>query len=245
MPGSAKRRDFPPNLMPLSKAFEDFASPSLRRQARLAMEAVPKLPSQSEIPDDPVGAARALGKMGMNIVEYLGTRSEPRWEMQRKLLQALAAGKFEAWGIQTKPKVKAGPQPIPSHFFSEGKGIAWHSDRVEKFGRRYEGVRVGRPQPAGATQLETPLPAPETTDAHSAANANDRRKPGPKSARDIILQTYEELNSQGRFKTARTLKEIHRILYRTLAKDNATFPHGRGLAYSSFLRHFKNLRIKK
>ena len=70
------------------------------------METDPKLPSQSEIPDDPVEAARALGKMGMKIVEYLGTRSEPRWEMQRKLSEAVSAGKFEAWGIQTKPKGK-------------------------------------------------------------------------------------------------------------------------------------------
>jgi hypothetical protein len=229
MPGSGNRREFPPNLVPLSKAIEVFASRRLRRQARLAGEATLNLPSQSEIAGDPIEAARAFGEMGIALVDHVRTQSEPRWEMERQLLKSLYAGKYEAWGIQTKPKVKARPQHIPSYYFSEDKGIAWYSDKIEKFGRRYEGVRVGRPQPVEVSRT-----------------TNDPKKPGPKSGRDAILQKYGELNSQGRFKTApHSLKAIWRIMRPILAKDTTTFPHERGLKYRTFLSHMRALKGKR
>ena len=235
-----KPREFPPNLVRLSKSFEVFAPRRLRRLARLAEEAgVQNYPSQPQLPDDPVEAARFFGKVGTALADYLRAKSEPRWEWQRKLLKLLSAGTFEAWGIQTKPKVKIGPQQIPSYFFSESSGISWHADKVDKFGRRYEGVQVGRSQPDGAGRVEAPLMGAEIGDENSRP-VNDRKKPGPKSGRDAVLRTYEELESRGRFKTAPpTLKAIHRIMQPILAKDTVTFPGGRGLKYRTFLSHFR------
>jgi hypothetical protein len=184
---------------------------------------------------------------GSAFIEFLGARSEPIWEMREALLRQLIEEKLEAWGIQTKPRAKKGPEKIPPYFFSGDPKVAWPKDSVENFGRRYEGVRVGRIQiadpppqeamPRAGTAPEMPF-AQATPEPRAHAS---RKKPGPKSARDTIIQKYNELKAQGRLRNCRTLKEIYHILQPILAKDTATFPRGRGLAYSSFSRHLKGL----
>jgi hypothetical protein len=141
-----KLQGFPPNLTSLKDAPVGFASRKLRRHLTHALRRVPALPST---PTNGNGAEafRHLAALTNAVVEHLGARSEPLWEMERSLEKQLVAGELEACGIQVKPKVKSRPQKIPAFYFSEHKRILYRKNAVENFAHRFEGVRVGVAQP--------------------------------------------------------------------------------------------------
>jgi hypothetical protein len=130
-------------LIPLSEAAWHFAPKNLK----VELDRVRSLPAQTiKTPkaETPAEAIKAVFETIGNFTEHLGNRHQPIWEMQTLLLQQLSKGKFEAFGIMTKPEIGRDLQRIPTFIFENSSKVKWEQNAIENVGHKFEAIKVRR-----------------------------------------------------------------------------------------------------
>ena len=167
----------------------------------------------------------------------MSERYKPYRAMVESLQIKLVEGKLQAYGMRLKPHIGTQNEQITRNLFANTYGIKWHKSSLENAGQRFEAIYVCRV----ATNAMSPLAIYSETKSTIPTS----KSPGPKSAKPIIDRLYQEMSRNGDLQKCKTTKAIWRNMVSTLSKDTVNFPGGRGLAYSSFARHLKQIMQKQ
>jgi hypothetical protein len=104
--------------------------------------------------------AEQLGNLFAGVqgtLEQLSRRAEIWSQMGEHLFALIRAGKLVATGVRTKPTVGAERERVAAHLF-DGPITKCRAGAVENFGRRFEAIRILRPDanaPAGRRPLDS------------------------------------------------------------------------------------------
>jgi hypothetical protein len=212
-------------------------------------------------PENPAEAFKMVAESVGNIMEDMKFRLAPEWAMQESLLEKLRDGTFEAWGVESAPERKRELEMLPSHFFIDAKiswnrntvtslGVTYSAVQVGRRSSASSEVATAKALNASADVPNNALTEPaerETSEANATSidapssvhtepaeqetRETQRRKPGPRSAAEAVIATYNQLLQQGVLKEDMMVMEKYKKLFPVLKKK---FPNERGLTYHSF-----------
>ena len=172
-------------LVPLDEAAWRFASSSAKAEFDRARSLPwPDVPIAE--PRDQIDAIKKASERIGATLDHATARSRPIWDMRDRLIKQLKDGKFEAFGVKTKPEIGLEPRKIPEFIFDSPK-VRWGARTVENFGQKFEGVSVRRK--IAEVAVETPGTAkPAPTGRPSKAAEIEK-------AISMLLDCGEKLNN--------------------------------------------------
>ncbi len=137
----------------LEEAVWKFAPRTMQREMLVARSKFPVLKPEKNI--DPEEAIKQLPSVVSEMLANFSSRRELMSRMLDHIFTLLQAEKLVAVGVQTKPTLGSGREPIPAYLFDRPEAN-FGVGTIENFGRKFEAVKILKPDARKAVAKQSP-----------------------------------------------------------------------------------------